>query len=65
VRKENSLRQAEREIGAHFFDTLECRCARFGNVAGVTHRRKVAEAEAGIIMTRPNDSVEVDFDQSH
>src|SRR6185436_17899791 len=55
----------EREVGAHLVDALQRRGARLRDVAGIALRREVAEAQARIIVARPDDPVEIDFAQHH
>ena len=64
LRQEDALRQAEREVGPHLVDALQRRGARLRHLAGVARRGEVAEAQAGVIVARPDDPVEVDFGRS-
>ncbi len=61
LRHENSLHEAERQIGAHLVESLERRRPRLRHVAGVAGRGEVAEAQSRIIMAGPDNPVEVDF----
>ena len=54
-----------RRLCAHLLDALQRRRAREGDVALVGGGGEVAEAEAGIIVARPDDAVEIDLDQRH
>src|SRR5439155_4353565 len=63
MRHEDTLRESERQIGAHLVDALEPSCARVRDGAGVSRRGQVAKAEPGIIMARADDPVEIDLAQ--
>ena len=65
VRQENALREPQCEIGAHLVDALERCAARLRNLAGVAHRRNIAEAQACVIVAGADDPVEIDFAQAH
>ena len=61
VRQQDPLAQAKRQTGAHLGDALKRRFAREGCAARVARGGEIAEAEAGIIVARPYDPVEVYF----
>ena len=58
---EQSLRQPERQIGAHLVETLERRRARLRHCSGILRRGEIAEAQPGIIVAWPDDPVEIDL----
>src|SRR5690606_12716202 len=61
---EEALGETERAVVAHLLEPLQRRFARIGHVARMGGRREVAEAEAGVVVARPDDPVEVDLDQA-
>ena len=65
VGQKHPLGEAEAEIVAHLDHALQRRGARVGDDALVGGRGEVAEAEAGIIVARPDDAVEIDLHRAH
>src|SRR2546423_12181462 len=63
--QEYALGEAEREVGAHLVETLQRRGARPRDFARVAGRGEIAEAQARIIVARPDDPVEINFAQAH
>ena len=62
---EQSLRQPERQIGAHLVEPLQRRRARLRHRSGIFRRGEIAEAQPGIIVAWPDDPVEIDLADCH
>src|SRR5947209_61062 len=65
VRQKNPLGEAERKIRAHLLDSLEGCGARPRHCARIAGRSEIAEAEPGVIVTGPDNSIEIDFRERH
>jgi hypothetical protein len=65
VRHEETLRQPQRQVGAHLVEALQRRGARLRHLTSVSRRGEIAQAEARIIVAWPDDAVEVNFLQCH
>ena len=65
VRKQDALGETEPEIVPHLGEALQRRRARRGDPALVRGGGEIAEAEAGIIVARPDHPVEIDLDHRH
>ena len=60
-RRQETLRQPERQGEAHLRQPLQRRRARAALGPGIRRAGEVAEAQRGVIMGRPDQAVEVDL----
>ena len=60
-REQEALREPAFHIRAHLRHALQRRGTRIGSAALVARAGDVAETEAGVIVARPDDAVEIDF----
>ena len=61
MREQDALRKSECEVRAHLGDPLQRGGARMRYGTCVARGGEIARAETGIIVARPDDSVEVDL----
>ena len=49
----------------HLLQPLQGSFARIGDVTGIVRTGQIAIRQASIIMVRPDQSIEIDFDSTH
>lgn len=65
VWRQHTLRQAHLHERAHLAEALQRCFARIGNFAFVGRSREIALSKPAIIMRRPDQPIEIDFNSGH